>query len=284
MMNRTLLSITLLLTIPVTALAHEWSITLEAETAVLRDTARFTVRSTTGAQDGLDDLDVPHPPPLPYRYVDFVSEHADAEDGWAEQAVPLQRYLVEALAPLDEETRTLDLVLELDERTPVSFSWDPLSATNLINHKVFIEDVSGGRRISMRLQTFYEKTFDPGRYPFRMLFVYEEPDLTTPTPTPNPFVFASPTPTVEATASPTPEATPTPTAQPSPTPSPTPSAIPSPTLTPTPTVQPSGRWWELFEYALHWEEEAYEGRLDRNADTRIDEYDVFMLMEEWQGQ
>lgn len=222
----------------------DWSLTVDAAMPAIRDSARLTVGSASGALAGLDPRDEPHPPAFPNRYLDLVIERRSSDPGWEAQAVPHQRYLADFQPPLTDATRTVDLWLETDTRSPVSLSWNrPANQEGLFSYDVYIEDVSAGARIDMRLQPFYDRVFEAGSHPMRLVFgPRDEPEVT---PTPTPFIFA--------TATPTPDFTPQ----------------------PTPTVRPAGGWWELFEVSAAWRETEYTGPGDLNLDLQVTEEDLF---------
>lgn len=102
---------------------------------------------------------------------------------------------------------------------------------------------------------------------------------STPTPTLTPSL--TPTPTATGTPTFTPTGTPTPTDTPTPTwtSTPTPTGTPTPTFTPTPVLTV---WRLLFELSYHWGGDQESGEpSDLNGDGRVDEEDLFDLLQKW---
>lgn len=248
---------------PALSQATDWTLTLTAEMPGVRDQARVSIGAASGALEGLDPMDEPHPPRFPDRYLDLTVHHSRGEPGWEDQSIDVQRYLGDYQPSIGSSSRTVSLFLETDTRGPASLAWNRPVSPLLEAHDVFIEDVSENRRVNMRLQTFMDRTVDPGEHPFRIIFTYKDPALVTPTPTQ--FVFVSPTPSPVLT----PAFTETPGQQ--------------PTSTPTPTATPPSfkRWWDLFEMAANWNETAYSGRVDFNEDGEVSEGDFFELYDAW---
>lgn len=219
----------------------QWSITIDGEMPGIGDKARFVIKAATGAMEGYDEQDRPHPPALPFDYVDFYSEHENDEPDWQGQPLGTTRYYQEVQPPLGPEHRSVLFYLESDQDSLVSLSWIRVNNALLDDYNVLIRDVSGNVSVDMKRQSFHDLSMAGGRRPFAIDFMYK--GLSTPTVTPTP----------EMTA--------------------TPSASPTPVL--------ADGWWELFEMAAVWNENNYTGQSDRNGDMQVNETDVFDLMEAW---
>lgn len=148
-----------------------WRIRFDASRAGLVDKARLTVGASTAASNGADDLDQPHPPALPSRYLDLTTRHTQTEPGWAGQALPTVRYRAEYLAPLGSTSATIVLFLETDSSGPITLSWTMTPDLDLASHFATLRDPATGAAVDMWAQASYPLTVAPGSRTLRVELV-----------------------------------------------------------------------------------------------------------------
>ncbi len=145
-----------------------WRIRLDASRAGLVDKARLTLGASTAASNGADDLDQPHPPALPSRYLDLTTRHTQTEPGWSGQALPTVRYRAEYLAPLGSTSAVMVLVLETDSSGPITLSWTMTPDLELASHFATLHDPSTGAAVDMWAQSSHLLTAAPGSRTLRV--------------------------------------------------------------------------------------------------------------------
>jgi PKD repeat protein len=136
-----------------------WRIRLEASLPGLVDKARLTFGAGTGAIDGLDDFDDPHPPAFPSRFLDLVALHTQDEPGWEAQPLPTVRYRAQFGAPLGSADRVIPFVLQTDQAGPLTLTWALLTDVDLARHFAVLRDLESGTTVDMWEQFSY--TFTP---------------------------------------------------------------------------------------------------------------------------
>jgi PKD repeat protein len=126
-----------------------WRIGFEASAPGLVDKARFTVGAGTGAADGFDEFDDPHPPAWPSAYLDLVTVHTQDETGWEAQPQPTVRYRAQFGAPLGGASRVIPFVMETDQTGPITLTWSLMTDLDLAHHYAVLRDVENATTVDM---------------------------------------------------------------------------------------------------------------------------------------
>jgi PKD repeat protein len=135
-----------------------WRIRLEAAAPGLIDKGRLTLGAGTGASDGYDAFDDPHPPALPHRFLDLVTVHNQLDPGWESQPGATLRYRAQFDTPLGTADRRLPFVLGTDQAGPVTVTWALLADLELARHFAVLHDIESGATVDMWEEFSYTLT------------------------------------------------------------------------------------------------------------------------------
>jgi PKD repeat protein len=145
-----------------------WRIRLEASAPGLIDKARLTLGAGTGATDGFDHFDDPHPPAFSRRFLDLVAVHTQDEAGWETQPQPTLRYRAQFDTPLGSADRVIPFLLETDQAGAVTLTWALLTDLDLARHFAVLRDVESGTTVNMWEEFSYTLTAAPGVHRFEV--------------------------------------------------------------------------------------------------------------------
>ncbi|HEY7510113.1 MAG TPA: Ig-like domain-containing protein, partial [Vicinamibacteria bacterium] len=140
-----------------------WRIRFDARMDGLVDQGRVVIGAGSGASDGRDAFDDPHPPALPHHVLDLVSEHRQDEAGWEAQEHAALRYRAQYDTPLGPRARTVPFVLETDQAGTVTLSWSLAPDLDLAQHFAALRDGSTTLVADLWAQPSVTLAVTPGR-------------------------------------------------------------------------------------------------------------------------
>src|SRR5262249_40412284 len=135
----------------------------------LVDRSELILGAAPGASLGLDDLDDPHFPALPNRYLDLYTRHQQTDPGWTGQELSVLDYRTEIGPPLPAAGRTVDFSMRADQSGSVDLTWLPVDDPDLDPYQVVVRDVNLSLEIDMRQQSGYTVPMQAGTRPFQLI-------------------------------------------------------------------------------------------------------------------